>query len=238
MILSQATMIGRTHRLMRYNCHDFAISGTPAPNHSFGLVLDGCGSKYRQGKQVTPAHSEVGAKLLGQFMAAYLKHHLPQADDTLLSNLYKASLTFLGKLQALFPFANEEDNRRFLASHLLCTVVGFVITPTTAVFFWRGDGHLCHNGTVITLETNNQPDYLAYQLLSNSTNGRLQTQILSRDDVQWLAVATDGWHSDLLPELAIPRPTLALQRWVNVVSKQNGRFEDDGAIVTWHQSNL
>jgi hypothetical protein len=51
--------------------------------------------------------------------------------------------------------------------------------------------------------------------------------------VDWLAVATDGWRPDLLTQLAKPRPSLHLQRWLNRQARQAGNFEDDGAVAVW-----
>ena len=62
-MLNDAAIIGRTHRLTHQNCHDAAYTGAPQPGYAFGLVLDGCGSKYRKGGQASSSHNEVGAKL-------------------------------------------------------------------------------------------------------------------------------------------------------------------------------
>ena len=81
-MINHATLIGRSHRLRQQNCHDYAISGAPAPGCAFGLVLDGCGSKYHAGTAVYPSHNEVGAKLLGKFIASSLSHTL-QTDPAI-----------------------------------------------------------------------------------------------------------------------------------------------------------
>ena len=47
-----------------------------------------------------------------------------------------------------------------------------------------------------------------------------------RQAIRWLAVATDGWQEESLVEVGTARPTLELQRWLNVQAKQRGRFED------------
>jgi hypothetical protein len=240
-MISHATKIGRSHRLMQQNCHDFAITGTLAPDCAFGLVLDGCGSKYRHESGTIPSHNEVGAKLLGQFTADYLTTHLPHNDlsPTFFEQLYTACSNFLRGLLALFPTADQPAQNRFIATHLLCTIVGFVIKRETAVFFWSGDGYLCQNAKVTYLDNNNSPDYLAYQV-SGSTeeqqykgDGRFHTQTLPGEDIYRLAVATDGWTADLLANLEAPQSTLALQRWLNIQAKARGNFADDGAIAIW-----
>ncbi|MCI0394719.1 MAG: protein phosphatase 2C domain-containing protein [Chloroflexi bacterium] len=249
MILSQATITGRSHRLMQQNGHDFAVTGAPRPGVAFGLVLDGCGSKQREvmpgpgrpHKLVTPSHNEVGAKLLGQFAATWLAGHLAGelAIPLLLAELYRACLAFLAGLAGLLPFPGEAERNRFVASHLLCTLLGFVVTPAGAALFSAGDGYFCQDGQVTFLDCDNRPDYLAYQLLG-WTEGHFHIQMINDPAAlpAWLAVATDGWPADLLAGLAQPRSSLALQRWLNVQAQQRGRFEDDGAVAAWYTSDL
>ncbi|MFQ5400456.1 MAG: protein phosphatase 2C domain-containing protein [Anaerolineae bacterium] len=238
-MLSHTILIGRTHRLAQQNGQDFACTGAPRPGFAYGLVLDGCGSKFRAGGRTTPSHNEIGAKLLGQFAARFLNRQMspssqPFCLSKLLDGLYRASLHFLQGTAAMIPFPDEEERTRFVATHLLATMVGFMVTPETAAFFWQGDGYLCCNGEVTALESENRPEYLAYQLLRDRDHGRFQTQVIpNRDEATWLAVATDGWQAGLLPELAQPRNSLALQRWVNRQARRRGVFEDDAAAAVW-----
>jgi hypothetical protein len=58
------------------------------------------------------------------------------------------------------------------------------------------------------------------------------------EETNWLAVATDGWTVDLLQELALPRSSLALQRWLNAQGRKRGHFEDDGAVVAWWKTGV
>ncbi len=235
---SHAAIIGRSHRLIQQNSHDFAISGQPTAQTAFGLVLDGCGSKVDK----LPAHNEVGAKLLGQFAAGYLSGQLlvdseQVTVEALAGGLYAAGLAFLRGVMALYDFPDEARRAKFVASNLLATMVGFVVVRETAVFFWQGDGYLVHNGAVTTLDSHNRPDYLAYRLLDGGEDGRFQTKTITlTDKTDWLAVATDGWRPDLLAGLAEPRSSLALQRWLNVQARQPGNFEDDGAVTVWWQN--
>ncbi len=237
MTISQAAIIGRSHRLMQQNCHDFAITGTPRPGAAFGLILDGCGSKY----QKSPSHNEVGAKLLGQFAANYLHRQLAVTNGNeveLLDGLFAACVSFLGGVVSMIPFEDKAGRERFVATHWLATLVGFVVLPETAVFFWQGDGYLCLNGDVTTLDSGNRPDYLAYRVLTGEENGRFQTQpIPNRGDITWLAVASDGWRPDLLAELVEPRSNLTLQRWLNIQAKKPGNFDDDGAVAVWWEND-
>ncbi len=248
-MLSHAIINGRSHRLMQQNSHDFASSGSPRPDTAFGLVLDGCGSKYNR----QPSSNEVGAKLLGQFAAGWLNRQLvmnePFDPDDFPADLFNACLNFMRQTTDLLPFADDAARTAFVMTHWLATLVGFVVVGQTAVLFWQGDGCLCVNGEVTALDSGNQPDYLAYRLLrtGEQVKGRKGEKItpspvqpftpsfitVTRADMHWLAVATDGWRPDLLAQLAEPRPSLHLQRWLNVQARQPGNFEDDGAVAIW-----
>jgi hypothetical protein len=246
MVINPATIIGRNHRLMQQNCQDTAVAIKLSDEIAFGLVFDGCGSKHKDKTGTFSSHNEVGAHLLGAFAAAFLRkqltmnrQHTPITNQQLaaevVAQLYQACVTYLDCLVSLHPFTNEAERRCFIATNLLSTIVGFVVTPQTAVCFWSGDGTLCINGELISLDSNNRPEYLAYQLLGSEGNGRFnQLTIHQRNQLEWLAVATDGWKPDYLAQLDQPRPAIALQRWINVAARQREQFEDDGAVVVWH----
>jgi hypothetical protein len=240
-MISHATVIGRAHRLMQRNCQDFAAVASPAQHLAVGIVCDGCGSKFKEKGRSAPSHNEIGANLLGQFALDFLSLKLadlpiplcPETVESMLSNLHLAILTFLHHLTAHFP---EATRREFIATRLLTTLVGFVRAPETAVFFWQGDGFWARDGRIQPLKSNNQPNYLAYQLLQpepGQTNFQLAF-VPQPEQIGWLAVATDGWSAEPLSQLGEPRPTLNLQRWLNVQAQQRGQFDDDGAVAVWH----
>jgi hypothetical protein len=244
-MISHAITLGRAHRLMQHNCQDFAASATPTPNIAIGLVCDGCGSKFQGNGRSHSSHNEIGANLLGQFAADYLVGKLASlptpptagALETVLADLHLASLSFLHHLVAHFP---EDMRRKFIATRLLTTLVGFIHTPETAVFFWQGDGFLVADGRICTLDSNNQPNYLAYQLLQydpSQTNFHLAF-VPQPEQLNWLAIASDGWQADLLTQLDQPRSTLALRRWLNVQAQQRGQFDDDGAVAAWYKEGI
>lgn len=245
-MISHATILGRAHRLMQHNCQDFAIAASPTPHIAIGLVCDGCGSKFKENGNLQagthPSRNEIGSNLLGQFALNFLSQKLtdlptpicPEMLEAMLADLHLAALTFLHHLTAHFP---EATRRQFIATHLLTTLVGFVHTAQTAVFFWQGDGFLVADGRIQPLHSNNQPDYLAYQLLQpkpEKTNFQLAF-VPQPDQLRWLAVATDGWSANLLCQLEEPRSALTLQRWLNVQAQRRGQFDDDGAVAIWHE---
>lgn len=237
MSLIHAYLIGRQHRLIHQNGQDYAISGECGVGGSFGLVLDGCGSKWRTPETgAIPSGSEVGARLLGNFAAAaipYLALTTPLPDLPHVLSL--ACLRFLQQVTGGIPFANETERGRFIHTHLLCTLLGFIRTDAAALFFWLGDGYLLHNDTVLHLESDNRPDYLAYRLLHEPEQPFINQLLLPQASAfTCLAVATDGWRDDLLREVAAASHTsLTLQRWLNQQAQQRGNFEDDGALAMW-----
>lgn len=237
-MLSSASLIGRTHRLLQQNRQDVALTGAPAPGVAFGLALDGCGSKQAG----APSASEVGAALLGQTAAAFLTRQLahPAATPLLtIQALHRHGRRFLTRLAADVAGPAPADRARFVATHLLATLLGFVVTPETAVFFWQGDGHLLHNGQVTTLDSDNRPAYLAYSALPGSAPQphAFHTHTLPRIGLRQIAVATDGWHPAQLMQLEAPLPSLQLQRWLNQQAQARGLFDDDGAIaIHWPAS--
>jgi hypothetical protein len=258
-MVNHACIVGRSHRLNQKNCQDFAISAVPRPGTSFGIVLDGCGGKFHDGRIAHQSHNEIGAKLLGQYAAGWLREQLtnlktPLSENGLFTAFYHACLDFLAEIVKFFPFQTTVEKRCFIATHLLTTIVGFIITPETAVFFWKGDGLLCLNGEITVLDSGNRPDYLAYGLLDQGSAGRANSgeqifsphlfpcsraifsyQIIDHTSLDWLAVATDGWRPELMTDFAKPAGNIALQRLLNVLARQPGSFEDDGAVAVWHR---
>jgi len=237
---THAHLVGRQHRLIQHNGQDYAISGVLPGGGCFGLVLDGCGSKWRADNEpAQPSSNEVGARLLGTFAAATLSHltttiPIPDLPHTLAT----ACLEFMRRLLASIPFTDDLSRNRFVQTQLLCTLVGFVQTDAAAGFFWSGDGYLLHDNTVIHLDSGNQPDYLAYRLFRDGSEPLIHSLVLPElAHLTRLAVATDGWNEALLTDVAAaPRSPLALQRWLNQQAQQRGNFDDDGAIAIWYRN--
>lgn len=235
MTLSQAVILGRAHRLKEQNGQDVAFTRVSTPGTAVGLVLDGCGSPYRDAAGVHPSENEIGARLLGSFAADFLCRQVSDGADaaTAVTDLYPACLRFLRGLAALFPAPEAADRQRFIYTRLLCTLLGFVITPETAVCFWRGDGFVVVNGRLLTLAEDNRPDYLAYDLLRAPTGFRMLS-LWPRASLAWLALASDGWQPAHLCQLQQPHTSLRLQRRLRLLARERGSFEDDGAIAIFY----
>ena len=195
-MFSKAIIQGRAHRLRGQNCQDVAFWRDAGEGWGTAVVLDGCGSGFQDESGVFPSRNEVGASLLGQFIADFLANHMPlesrNAIDDLLGQLYAESLRFLEGLADLYPGEDDHYRRRFIMTHLLCTVIGVVNSPAGTVFFWQGDGLLRVDRTIIQLNEDNQPDYLAYSLFDNHSQRSAFHTCHLRAAPELLAVATDG----------------------------------------------
>jgi hypothetical protein len=227
---------GRTHRLFSQNGQDAAFGAAVGPGHGYGVVLDGCGAKWRQPEGAWPSRNELGALLLGQFLSARLRRlaesKQPLADG--IAALGEQTRHFLeGIVAAVAPVAAERE--RFVATRLLCTVVGFVIQPEHAVVFWAGDGAILVNDEVLSLDAGNRPDYPAHALLDGELRPYTVLALRDRPSLYRLAVATDGWQPAQLRALPATPSSRLLQRWLNREATVRGQFEDDAALTLWRR---
>jgi hypothetical protein len=135
-------------------------------------------------------------------------------------------LAYLGELVTI---TQPRDKAAFVADHLLCTLVGALVTPNGGVIFASGDGLVHVDGQTIIRTQNNTPDYLAYRLLGL---GGADVDLYPLT-ANWgrVAIATDGFEVDLLGEVwGNPHPR-ALQRRFNRWSDQDHRFADDATLI-------
>lgn len=218
-------IIGRDHILRQANSQDgYALIETE--KHVVGIVCDGCGD----GK-----HSEVGAKLAANYLAG-------QATDLLAAGhlieeipnlLYPRMVQYLENLISL---TQPRDRLAFLREHLLFTIVGIILTDDDGVIFTAGDGIYAVDSDVCEIDQNNEPIYIAYGLIDPSLLGGLsipncfEVQRIN-PDWQQVMISSDGFETELFPEiwgLAHPR---ALQRKLNFWSNQEHRLRDDTTLI-------
>lgn len=133
-----------------------------APGFIAGVVCDGCGSAE---------HSEFGSTLGTSLVINSLERMLSLGIDLSDQENVKRVLDHLtsslvGDLNRVTNVVASEGRARrlFVTSHLLFTVVGFVITPETAFAFSFGDGVVAVNGeaSVIPPFPDNMPPYPGY----------------------------------------------------------------------------
>lgn len=222
------SIIGRDHMARQANAQD-SYAVTQQGNYMIGVVCDGCGSG---------AHSEVGAKLAAQHITAEARRLLGAgvAPTDAVRALYGSTLRFLDYLTLGVAVS---DRAAFVQDYLLFTVVGVIADDTHAVLFSAGDGLLVADAMICEIDQQNAPAYIAYHLVDEVLLGGFQMpdafEVYATDNWSRLAIATDGFERDLLPDvwgLGNPR---ALQRKLNVWSNIERRFRDDTTIITLEQ---
>lgn len=213
--LAAGVLQGRDHASAQKNRQD-ACASAEVGDAVFGFVSDGCG----QG-----AASEVGAHLtvaLARSAAMRaLSEELPLDD---LPNTIAAAV--LGGLDDVARHVRQGERDAFVRSHLLATLVGFVVRGEEGVVFAAGDGLIAIDDEVVTLEEDNRPHYLAYGLSSGTARLGFVRRV---HRPAWVAVASDGLTHAGLAALAksagrnLTRHLVLLQR--------AGALADDGAVV-------
>jgi hypothetical protein len=227
--VSTGSIIGKDHTLRQANCQDkVALTEITVGGDYYliGVVCDGCGSGR---------HSEVGAGLLSAFLVQEATRQLTKGVslEWLPDLLYKASLRYLRRvLYGLRP-VDSPRMEQMLADYLLTTVLGFVMNSQKGIIFTAGDGLCVVNKHVIPLDQQNQPRYLAYDLLREAdVAAGFEVREFKVSALERLAIWTDGLDPVLLPETWGHDQPRSLQRRLNLLSKK-GRLHDDttGIVV-------
>ncbi|MCU0512661.1 MAG: protein phosphatase 2C domain-containing protein [Anaerolineae bacterium] len=220
-----AQVIGLDHLLRRMNCQDSqAVMQQGA--YVAAVVCDGCGEGQR---------SETGAALAAAFITgqalALLQGGCPPA--AIPARLHERLLAYLEQLVRLTQPASP---LHFIQQHLLFTIVGVVIAGDEGVIFHAGDGLLALDDRVQRIDRHNRPDYIAYHLLRD----HLAADFTLPDGFtvqplppnwQRLALATDGFVPELLPQVWNQAHPRGLQRQLNVWADQERRFQDDATLI-------
>ena len=219
-------IIGRDHMIRQANCQDgYAVA--QHNGHVIGMVCDGCGEG---------AHSEVGAKLASQYLVTQTVNllNMNRSLNDISVELHHSMISFLNYLVAGMQPA---DRTTYIQHNLLFTIVGIVASENGGVIFTAGDGLTLIDDNIRAIDQHNTPAYIAYNLLDCDTLGDFEMPAsfeVTRFDGQWekLAVASDGFETELLPEIWQMSHPRGLQRKMNVWSNQEHRFRDDATIIT------
>lgn len=244
-----AQIIGRDHLIRQANRQD-AHALLQNETFTVAVLCDGCG----EGE-----HSEIGATLAAQFLAARAleaaEQGVPLAEIP--ARLHKRLLDYLcGVIDMTAP----PDRLAFIQHHLLFTVLGVIarapkrasdglntfyrergkwgnVGESQAVIFAAGDGLIAVDDEVTQRDEGNAPRYPAYHLLAPDQISRidLPAGFAVQQVMEWerLALASDGFEPALLPEVwnAASQPR-ALQRRFNLWSNEQKRFKDDATLIT------
>ena len=224
--LRTATVTGRDHLARRANCQD-ALAAWQAGESAVAVVCDGCGGG---------AYSEVGARLAAHYLTAQAVQLLSDSHqpDEIPNKLYTALTSYL---ETLINISTPPDKPNFVLNHLLFTVVGTIINPAGGVIFTAGDGLYAVDDKLAHIDQHNHPAYPAYDLVPESlpadftAMGRFTSQTIPPN---WsrIAIATDGFEPDLLPNTWDHPHPRGLQRQMNIWSDKDHRFRDDATLIT------
>lgn len=167
------------------------VSGSMA----VGLVADGCGSS---------PHSEFGARLAVKALGASLVKALEESCSGTLTRSGFATLLeasrqeLLGAMARVIPLFGP-DSGKALRECFLCTIVGFMISPSVAATFSLGDGLVALNGEILPLGPfpGNEPPYLGYEFLEWPGKAGKDLRFVVHhfvpvESLQHLVIASDG----------------------------------------------
>jgi hypothetical protein len=219
-------IIGRDHLARQVNCQDALGMGQYGP-YAVGIVCDGCSEG---------ANSEVGAKLAARYLVEEAGRLLGQQQPPeAVPNLLYAGL--VRYLNAVLVATQPENRTSFVTDNLLFTVVGMIVSEGGGVVFTAGDGLTLIDNDLRQIDQENRPAYPAYHLVKDALPEDYAMPCAF--DVQpipmnWqqVAIASDGFEADLLPEVWCQTHPRGLQRRMNVWSNQEYRFQDDATIIT------
>jgi Protein phosphatase 2C len=178
--MAAASVIGARHQRAGRNGQDAAVVVT-GEGVAIAVVCDGCSSG---------ASSEVGARLGAMVFAQKLRARLEAGECVRERSVWEATRAEVAALLATAIGTNKIIDARDVHDHLLFTIVAAAITHEGAAVWALGDGayavdaHTCVLGPF----TNNEPPYLAYDLLGTAATAHFEVF----DRAARIVLATDG----------------------------------------------
>jgi len=217
-VVGGGTQAPRFHQFSNINNQD-AANIAIGRDYFIGIVCDGCASTHEDLEN--DSSNEVGAKLLSYVFTQRLLRALENGTRFCCSSCFEKAL--LGEVSAdlssfLSSFCkNEQERELFTFNFLLCTVLGFVVTPENYIVFHAGDGVIGVNNCIHLLE-DDEGYYIGNDLIksfrSETVNGHLlgnNLKIIAMDQTQKLKnifLATDGFYD------MVSRNTSAFVDWM------------------------
>ncbi|HEX7704450.1 MAG TPA: protein phosphatase 2C domain-containing protein [Kofleriaceae bacterium] len=175
-----ASVIGARHQRAGRNGQDAAVVVT-GEDVAIAVVCDGCSSG---------ASSEVGARLGAMVFAQKLRARLEAGECVRERSVWEATRAEVASLLAAAIGTNKIIDAQDVHDHLLFTIVAAAITHEGAAIWALGDGAYAVDARTCVLGpfTNNEPPYLAYDLLGTAATAHFEVF----DRATRIVVATDG----------------------------------------------
>lgn len=188
--IAAGSITGNDHRWSGRNNQD-AFCYWADEENIIAVVCDGCS----EGK-----HSEVGAQIGAKLIVQSIRKNLdPGCSRNLIETIEVSRKETIDQLKRLVSVMGENNLPQLITDYFLFTVIGVVITPAMTMIFSLGDGFYAINGMTFRLGPfpNNEPPYLAYGGLVNSSLGpdllRFQIKELAPTEfVNTILIGTDG----------------------------------------------
>lgn len=237
--IRRGSVIGREHIRLGRNNQDGVQSGEieiGGKKYLFGTICDGCSAG---------THNEVGANLLATYICSEIPmillmgapiQDVPQA-------LFMRCVGYLRGIASQTVVGDPLRMIDFVKNYLLCTVIGFVINDDHCIVFSAGDGIVVLNNEITTIDQQNKPMYLAYQLVDRAyldfQGGELPQSFdvtkVETVNIQRLAVCSDGIVPQAIDSLWGHKNSLSLQRKLRVLARRKIPFDDDCSAIVLEQ---
>jgi len=251
--LRRGSIIGTKHRRSGINNQDFVGTNCwEIAERSLvsGVVCDGC----TVAGSPKSSRNEVGAALLGNFalaeLALLVRANIPLPEIPAM--LFHRCVAYLGMIARHSVTGDSWRAWKFIETHLLTTLVGFVADEDTLVYFSSGDGVIIVNDDVKIIDHNGSPHYMAYHLVDRQILLRyapglklassFESCAIPLAEVERFGIATDGLVDERNPTGIRPEDLrgifehersapAGLQWHLNIRTNQGSGFADDCSAI-------
>ncbi|MDB4960706.1 MAG: hypothetical protein JWP01_705 [Myxococcales bacterium] len=198
------------------------------------VVCDGCGSG---------ASSEVGARLGAQLVLAALTAELLAGQPPTSAELWARVRGEVAEVLARIVAAMPGDREQIIHDHFLFTIVAAAVAGDHVGVWVLGDGAYAIAGgqravsspRVLGPFENNQPPYLAYDLLGAPATAHLETAHVPSGSV---IVATDGVAEIDLASLTSPSEIERYLRHSDALRRRLAVLATSGERIDWHERRI
>lgn len=255
--IAGGTVLGKEHLRLGKNNQD-AFAFKVIDDYAIAaIVCDGCSAG---------AHSEVGAKLGASIAIESLFSNLAEwgidGENACVGFFWDRLRERILSKVSYAARSMDGEFKKIIGDYFLFTMVGALILPEATAIFSIGDGIISVNGKPIEIGPfpNNQPPYLAYNLLDQSLTGFSPDElrftvhsVTPTNEIQTVLIGTDGvmdlsrvfplnqfWENDLYFKNSdavrrrlslINRQSMKIDWEKQEVEKEEGQLPDDTTLI-------